>query len=191
MEKLFITARRYSNPEKHRTKFFAVRYGNVFGSSGSVIPKFIQQINNNEKITITDPNMTRFSITMNQALDFILKATKNGHGAEIFIPKVKTYSLQQIIDILSNLTNTKEHAIIGMRPGEKQHESLINSDEMRSAWSYENMFMLLNELHDDKNLEKTYPGIKKVKDLDVYSSDKAESLTVDEITNNIKDLQLL
>ncbi len=191
MEKLFITARRYSNPEKHRTKFFAVRYGNVFGSSGSVIPKFIQQINNNEKITITDPNMTRFSITMNQALDFILKATKNGHGSEIFIPKVKTYSLQQIIDILSNLTNTKEHTIIGMRPGEKQHESLINSDEMRSAWSYENMFMLLNELHDDKNLEKTYPGIKKVKDLDVYSSDKSESLTMDEITNNIKDLQLL
>ena len=191
MEKLFITARRYSNPEKHRTKFFAVRYGNVFGSSGSVIPKFIQQINNNEKITITDPSMTRFSITMNQALDFILKATKNGHGSEIFIPKVKTYSLQQIIDILSNLTNTKEHTIIGMRPGEKQHESLINSDEMRSAWSYENMFMLLNELHDDKNLEKIYPGIKKVKDLDVYSSDKAESLTMDEITENIKDLQLL
>ena len=191
MEKLFITARRYSNPEKHRTKFFAVRYGNVFGSSGSVIPKFIQQINKNEKITITDPNMTRFSITMNQALDFILKATKNGHGSEIFIPKVKAYSLQQIVDILSNLTKTKEHTIIGIRPGEKQHESLINSDEMRSAWSYENMFMLLNELHDDKNLEKTYPGIKKVKDLDVYSSDKSESLTMDEITNNIKDLQLL
>jgi len=191
MEKLFITARRYSNPEKHRTKFFAVRYGNVFGSSGSVIPKFIQQINKNEKITITDPNMTRFSITMNQALDFILKATKNGHGSEIFIPKVKAYSLQQIVDILSNLTKTKEYTIIGIRPGEKQHESLINSDEMRCAWSYENMFMLLNELHDDKNLDKTYPGIKKVKDLDVYSSDKAESLTVDEITNNIKDLQLL
>ena len=191
MEKLFITARRYSNPEKHRTKFFAVRYGNVFGSSGSVIPKFIQQINKNEKITITDPNMTRFSITMNQALDFILKATKNGHGSEIFIPKVKAYSLQQIVDILSNLTKTKEHTIIGIRPGEKQHESLINSDEMRYVWSYENMFMLLNELHDDKNLEKTYPGIKKVKDLDVYSSDKSESLTMDEITNNIKDLQLL
>jgi len=191
MEKLFITAKRYSNPKKHRTKFFAVRYGNVFGSSGSVIPKFIQQINKNEKITITDPNMTRFSITMNQALDFILKATKNGHGSEIFIPKVKAYSLQQIVDILSNLTKTKEHTIIGIRPGEKQHESLINSDEMRSAWSYENMFMLLNELHDDKNLEKTYPGIKKVKDLDVYSSDKAESLTMDEITENIKDLQLL
>ena len=191
MEKLFITARRYSNPEKHRTKFFAVRYGNVFGSSGSVIPKFIQQINNNEKITITDPNMTRFSITMNQALDFILKATQKGHGAEVFIPKLKAYSLQQIHDILSNLTNAKDHEIIGMRTGEKQHELLINSDEMRYAWSYDNMFVLLNELHESENLEEVYPGIKKIEDLDVYSSAKTQQLSTEEITENIKDLQLL
>jgi hypothetical protein len=62
---------------------------------------------------------------------------------------------------------------------------------MRYAWSYENMFMLLNELHDDKNLEKIYPGIKKVEDLDVYSSDKTQLLSTEEITGNIKDLQLL
>ena len=191
MEKLFITAKRYSNPKKHPTKFFAVRYGNVFGSSGSVIPKFIEQINNNKKITITDPTMTRFSITMNQALDFILKATQKGHGAEVFIPKLKAYSLQQIHDILSNLTNAKDHEIIGMRTGEKQHELLINSDEMRDAWSYDNMFVLLNDLHESKNLEEVYPGIKKIKDLDVYSSAKTQQLSTEEITENIKDLQLL
>jgi UDP-N-acetylglucosamine 4,6-dehydratase/UDP-glucose 4-epimerase len=191
MEKLFITAKRYSNPKKHPTKFFAVRYGNVFGSSGSVIPKFIEQINNNKKITITDPTMTRFSITMNQALDFILKATQKGHGAEVFIPKLKAYSLQQIHNILSNLTNAKDHEIIGMRTGEKQHELLINSDEMRYAWSYDNMFVLLNELHESKNLEELYPGIKKIEDLDVYSSAKTQLLSTEEITGNIKDLQLL
>ena len=191
MEKLFITAKRYSNPKKHPTKFFAVRYGNVFGSSGSVIPKFIGQINNNEKITITDPTMTRFSITMNQALDFILKATQKGHGAEVFIPKLKAYSLQQIHNILSNLTNAKDHEIIGMRTGEKQHELLINSDEMRDAWSYDNMFVLLNELHESENLEEVYPGIKKIEDLDVYSSAKTQQLSTEEITENIKDLQLL
>ena len=191
MEKLFITAKRYSNPKKHPTKFFAVRYGNVFGSSGSVVPKFIGQINDNKKITITEPKMTRFSITMNQALDFILSATEKGQGAEIFIPKLKAYSIQQIYDILSNLTNAKDHEIIGMRAGEKQHELLINSDEVRYAWSYENMFMLLNELHDSKNLEKTYPGIKKYENLDAYSSNKAQVLTTDEIAANIKDLQLL
>ena len=191
MEKLFITAKRYSNQKKHPTKFFAVRYGNVFGSSGSVIPKFIEQINNNEKITITDPTMTRFSITMNQALDFILKATQKGHGAEVFIPKLKAYSLQQIHNILSNLTNAKDHEIIGMRTGEKQHELLINSDEMRYARSYDNMFMLLNDLHESENLEELYPGIKKIEDLDVYSSAKTQQLSTDEITENIKDLQLL
>ena len=191
MEKLFITAKRYSNPKKHPTKFFAVRYGNVFGSSGSVIPKFIEQINNNKKITITDPTMTRFSITMNQALDFILKATQKGHGAEVFIPKLKAYSLQQIHNILSNLTNAKDHEIIGMRTGEKQHELLINSDEMRDAWSYDNMFVLLNELHESENLEEVYPGIKKIEDLDVYSSAKTQQLSTEEITENIKDLQLL
>ena len=191
MEKLFITAKRYSNPKKHPTKFFAVRYGNVFGSSGSVIPKFIEQINNNKKITITDPTMTRFSITMNQALDFILKATQKGHGAEVFIPKLKAYSLQQIHDILSNLTNAKDHEIIGMRTGEKQHELLINSDEMRDAWSYDNMFVLLNDLHESENLEEAYPGIKKIEDLDVYSSAKTQQLSTEEITENIKDLQLL
>jgi len=191
MEKLFITAKRYSNPKKHPTKFFAVRYGNVFGSSGSVIPKFIEQINNNKKITITDPTMTRFSITMNQALDFILKATQKGHGAEVFIPKLKAYSLQQIHNILSNLTNAKDHEIIGMRTGEKQHELLINSDEMRYAWSYDNMFVLLNELHESENLEEVYPGIKKIEDLDVYSSAKTQQLSTEEITENIKDLQLL
>ena len=191
MEKLFITAKRYSNPKKHPTKFFAVRYGNVFGSSGSVIPKFIEQINNNKKITITDPTMTRFSITMNQALDFILKATQKGHGAEVFIPKLKAYSLQQIHNILSNLTNAKDHEIIGMRTGEKQHELLINSDEMRYAWSYDNMFVLLNELHESENLGEVYPGIKKIEDLDVYSSAKTQQLSTEEITENIKDLQLL
>ena len=191
MEKLFITAKRYSNPKKHPTKFFAVRYGNVFGSSGSVIPKFIEQINNNKKITITDPTMTRFSITMNQALDFILKATQKGHGAEVFIPKLKAYSLQQIHNILSNLTNAKDHEIIGMRTGEKQHELLINSDEMRDAWSYDNMFVLLNDLHESENLEEVYPGIKKIEDLDVYSSAKTQQLSTEEITENIKDLQLL
>jgi UDP-N-acetylglucosamine 4,6-dehydratase/UDP-glucose 4-epimerase len=191
MEKLFIAAKRYSNPKKHPTKFFAVRYGNVFGSSGSVIPKFIEQINNNKKITITDPTMTRFSITMNQALDFILKATQKGHGAEVFIPKLKAYSLQQIHDILSNLTNAKDHEIIGMRTGEKQHELLINSDEMRDAWSYDNMFVLLNDLHESENLEEAYPGIKKIEDLDVYSSAKTQQLSTEEIIENIKDLQLL
>ena len=94
MEKLFITASNYLDNQKHKTKFIALRYGNVLGSSGSVIPKFINQIKENKKITITEPSMTRFSITMDEALDFILNSTKIGKGSEKFIPKLKAYLVQ-------------------------------------------------------------------------------------------------
>ena len=89
MEKLFVTANNYLDPKKHPTVFIALRYGNVVGSSGSVIPKFVEMLKTKKKITITDLNMSRFSITMNEALDFILKSAEIGKGSEIFIPKLK------------------------------------------------------------------------------------------------------
>ena len=87
MEKLFVSANNYLNEDRHPTKFIAVRYGNVLGSSGSVVPKFIELIKNKKKITITSPEMTRFSITMDEALNFILNALYHGKGSEIFVPK--------------------------------------------------------------------------------------------------------
>ena len=78
MEKLFVTADNYLDKKRHKTKFISLRYGNVLGSSGSVIPKFIQQIKSKQKLTITSPEMTRFSITMDEALDFILSSTFAG-----------------------------------------------------------------------------------------------------------------
>ena len=82
MEKLFVTANNYLNKKRHKTKFIAVRYGNVLGSSGSVVPLFINQIKNKHRVTITDDKMTRFSITMNEALNFILESTLVGKGSE-------------------------------------------------------------------------------------------------------------
>ena len=89
MEKLFVGANNYLNGEKHRTIFLAVRYGNVLGSSGSVIPKFIEQIKANKQVTITDPKMTRFSITMNEALDLIPTPNSKSSAAN-FSSSVKT-----------------------------------------------------------------------------------------------------
>ena len=115
MEKLFVTAQRYSNPKKHRTIFSAVRYGNVFGSSGSVIPKFIEQIKNNQKITMTDPEMTRFNITMNDALDFILKSASHAKGTEIFVPKLKSYVLSDIKNAINELlSDTGSESILSL-----------------------------------------------------------------------------
>jgi len=191
MEKLFVNAQHYSNPKIHPTKFFAVRYGNVFASSGSVIPRFIDQIKKQEEITITDKKMTRFSISMEQALDFILKATEIGRGTEIFIPKLKSYSLEQIYRVLSQLAETKNEKIIGIRPGEKLHELLINFDEMRYSWEYQNLYMILNWQFDETYLNTNYPGIKKFDSSETYSSHNAEQLTDDELKNNIKNLELL
>ena len=191
MEKLFVNAQQYSNPKKHPTKFFAVRYGNVFGSSGSVVPKFIEQIKNNENLTITDYDMTRFSITMEQALDFVLKTTQLGNGTEIFIPNIKSYSLKQIKKVLSDMTKIPSEKVIGIRPGEKLHETLINSDETRSAWNYEGLYMILNWEFDDKYLQQTYPGISKFEKMDSYSSNNVDRLTDDELKKNISQLGLL
>ena len=193
MEKLFVTALRYSNPEKHRTKFFAVRYGNVFGSSGSVIPKFIEQIKNGEKITVTDPTMTRFNITMDEALDFILNATKTGKGSEIFIPKLKSYDMSLLLDTLSDLYGELNQDIIGIRPGEKLHETLINHDEIRYTWEIENMYMLANphyKLFNDNDIMGTYDGITKTDNIDTYSSDIAERISKNELKTKIQNLGL-
>ena len=191
MEKLFINAQQYSNPKKHPTKFFAVRYGNVFGSSGSVIPKFIDQIKNNQSLTITDEKMTRFSITMQQALDFILKATELGNGTEIFIPLLKSYNLEQVKNTLFDLCGTSDSKIIGIRPGEKLHETLINFDEMRSAWIYNDLYVILNEGFSSEYLQNTYPGLTKLENISTYSSDNSEKMSNDELKQTILDSNLI
>jgi len=131
MEKLFVSANNYLSIKRHQTKFITARYGNVFGSSGSVVPKFIEQIKSKQNVTITDPNMTRFSITMKQALDFILNALKFGKGTEIFVPNLKAYSILTVKDALSEIYGQIKQEIVGIRPGEKLQETLIDKDEMR------------------------------------------------------------
>jgi len=186
MEKLFVTAKYYSNPKKHPTQFIAIRYGNVFGSSGSVVPKFIQQIKKKQKITITDPNMTRFSISMNEALDFIFNATNSGKGTEIFIPKLRSYSLRDLKDAITELFSDTGEEIIGIRQGEKLHETLINFDEMRNAWEYKNMYMISEHLSKD-HIHKTYSDIKKIEGMDTYSSDKVEKISKNELKQIIQN----
>ena len=194
MEKLFVTANNYLDPKKYPTKFIAVRYGNVFGSSGSVIPKFVEQIKNQKKITVTDSEMTRFSITMNEALDFILKASEFGQGSEIFLPKIKSYTINTIKEALIEILGNYEENIIGIRPGEKLHETLISNEEIRYAWEYNNMYMITNPLypmfHPDI-IDNNYNGIKKIINMDSYSSDKVDKINKMELVEIIKKSNLL
>ena len=194
MEKLFVAAKNYLNPEKHRTVFLAVRYGNVLGSSGSVIPKFIEQIKANKPVTITDLKMTRFSITMNEALDFILNATKVGKGSEVFIPKLCAYNIADVKNALIELLSDTGEKIIGIRTGEKLHETLINEDEIRYSWEFKNMYMITNPLYSlftDKNIKESYQGIKKIEDMQKYSSNVVEKIPVKNLKTIIKNAGLL
>ena len=193
MEKLFVTAKNYLKKERHQTKFIALRYGNVLGSSGSVIPKFIDQIKNKEKLTITDSSMTRFSISMNEALDFILKATEIGKGSEIFVPKLKAYSILDVKDALFELLGETEEQVVGIRPGEKLDEVLINKDEMKYTWEYQNMYMVINpsvQQHMPSLLDE-FSEKKKIETMDVYSSDLVEKISKDNLKKIFTDSKLL
>ena len=194
MEKLFVSANNYINTEKHRTKFVAVRYGNVLGSSGSVIPRFIDLIKKNRPITITDSDMTRFTITMDEALEFILNATIFGKGSEIFIPKLKSYEMSTLIESLNELCGEIKQEFVGIRPGEKFHETLINHDEILYAWQINDMYMLANphyQLFNDQDILENYPGIKKITEMKSYSSDTTEKITKQELKEKILELGLI
>ena len=190
MEKLFISANNYLNIDRYRTQFLAVRYGNVFGSSGSVIPKFLEQVKKSKKITITNESMTRFSITMDQALDFILDSTQNGKAGEIYVPKLKGYSILQIKDVFQELFGNCDIENIGIRPGEKLHEVLINQEEMRYCWDLEQKFMISNPSVKDDDIINAYNSkIKKNSNLESYTSENTEKMSSEEIKKLILEFE--
>ena len=188
MEKLFVAA----NPElPKKTKFIALRYGNVLGSSGSVVPKFIKQIREKQKITITDPNMTRFSVTMSETLDFILESTFLGKSSEVFVPKLRAYSIMDLKDALIELVGEAQEEVISIRPGEKLHETLINTDELRYTWEFDNKYIIFSPFREINEIKAGYPGIKKLEMSDSYSSNSVEKISKNELKTIIEESGLL
>lgn len=124
-EKIFIQANAYSGPRK--TKFACVRYGNVIGSNGSVVPLFIEQRKNGE-LTITDEGMTRFWITLEQGVELVIKCIREMEGGEIFVPRIPSV---KVTDLADAIAPDAKKRIIGIRPGEKMHEMLVSADEAR------------------------------------------------------------
>jgi len=191
MEKLFTTASNYLDKDKHKTKFISLRYGNVLGSSGSVIPKFIQQIKANKKITITDPEMTRFSITMDEALDFILDSTMSGKGSEVFVPKLRAYKIDDVKVALQELISNTGEEKIPVRQGEKFHETLINTDEMRTALESESKYMILQREISDQEINEQYPGFRRITLTEPYSSNTVEKIPINELKDILSKSSLL
>jgi len=191
MEKLFVSANFFTISQKHKTKFIAVRYGNVLGSSGSVLPKFIQIVKDGKKIPITDYGMTRFSLTMNDALNFILESTFLGKGSEVFVPKLHAYSIIDLKNSIIELLKDTGEKHISIRPGEKLHETLINFDETRHTWEYDNKYVIFNPLKTESEIKKHYPGAKKAIFINSYSSEHVEKITVKELKKIIRKTNML
>jgi UDP-N-acetylglucosamine 4,6-dehydratase len=135
-EKLFIQSNAYA--ARTATRFSCVRYGNVVGSRGSVIPIFLMQ-RSNGRLTLTDERMTRFWLTLEQGVRFVIRCTEQMHGGEVFVPKIPS---TRIADLAQVIAPGVEHEVVGIRPGEKLHEVLINEDEARSTIEMEDMFVV-------------------------------------------------
>ena len=143
-DKLFTSANFFKG--KKDCKFSVVRYGNVMGSRGSVIPLFIEQKRKQNYFTITDKLMTRFNITLDEAANFVLFCFKIMKGGEIFVPKIPSY---RILDVLKSIKNNPKIKYIGIRPGEKLDEELITESDSKNAVEKSKYFII-------------YPSYKKV-----------------------------
>lgn len=173
MEKLFIQANVYTSSKK--TKFSCTRYGNVVGSRGSVIPLFMDQKETGE-ISITDERMTRFWITLEQGVNFVIKCIDRMSGGEIFIPKIPTMKIMDIADAIAPEAKRK---IIGIRPGEKINEVLLTSEEATHSKEFDEFFAVEPEfpfwgkfnLKDGKPLPRDF---KYTSDNDKWTLSKEE-----------------
>ena len=135
-EKMFVQANSYSGAQD--TRFSCARYGNVVGSRGSVVPVFLEQ-RKTGKVTVTDPRMTRFWITLEQGVRFVINCIENMHGGEIFVPKIPSMKL---VDMAQALAPECETRFVGIRPGEKLHEVLVSEDEARNTLELDDMFVI-------------------------------------------------
>jgi UDP-N-acetylglucosamine 4,6-dehydratase (inverting) len=135
-EKLFVQGNSYVGPGA--TRFACVRYGNVVGSRGSVIPLFREQARTGE-ITLTDLRMTRFWITLTQGVEFVLSCTERMQGGEVFVPKIPSMRLTDLAEAIAPGSKRK---VIGIRPGEKLHEALLTEDESRHALEFSDRYLI-------------------------------------------------
>jgi len=184
-DKLFIAANNYAG--KHDIKFSVVRYGNVMGSRGSVIP-FFKNKKESGTLPITDKRMTRFNITLQDGVNFVLQCLDKMWGGELFVPKIPSY---KIMDVAKAIAPNCKHEIVGIRPGEKLHEEMITETDAFNSVEFEKYFVILpsTELWNiDKFINESNSSIGKRCEFGFsYSSEKnMHFLSVNELRNLIK-----
>jgi len=181
MEKVAIAKGRQLG-ENAVTTISCTRYGNVMASRGSVIPLWIEQMKDNKVITLTDPNMTRFMMTLADAVDLVLYAFENGHNGDLFVQKAPAATLTVLAEALKQLYHKNtEVKIIGTRHGEKLYETLVAREEMARAEDMGNYFRIPCDTRD-LNYDKYFKdGQEKVSLIEDYHSHNTTRLSVEEM----------
>ena len=177
-DKLFVAGNAYSG--EHPTKFSVVRYGNVMGSRGSVIPYF-NSIKDTGVIPITDPEMTRFMISLKQGVELVWNAFEDMIGGEIYVKKIPS---MKVIDLAEVIAPEAKQEIIGIRPGEKIHEQMIGVEDALTTYSYDEYFKILPSINNWQDDKERIKNGKKVKSLFSYNSkDNDEWMSREELAN--------
>jgi len=187
-DKLFIAANNYRGNKK--IKFSVVRYGNVMASRGSVIPYFLT-LKSNDHFPITDKRMTRFNITLDEGVDFVMSCFDKMWGGEIFVPKIPSY---KITDVVKAINTNAKIKIIGVRPGEKLHEIMITKDDSVNTLEFKKYFVILpsSDLWEVKkfiNKDKKDKGKFMKYGFEYSSSDNSNFLNVSKIKKLINTLK--
>jgi UDP-N-acetylglucosamine 4,6-dehydratase/5-epimerase len=181
-DKLFVAANAYSG--EHGTKFGVVRYGNVMGSRGSVIP-FFASIKDSGTIPITDDRMTRFMISLEEGVDLVLKAFSDMEGGEIYVKKIPS---MKVTDLARVVAPEAKHEIVGIRPGEKLHEQMIGEEDAHFTYEYDDYFKILPAINSWNSDIKRIKNGKKVPENFVYSSENnPDWMTDDDLKNWISN----
>jgi len=182
-DKLFIAANNIKGNKD--IKFSVVRYGNVMGSNGSVIPFFLKK-RNEGVLPITNPNMTRFNISLNDGVEMVLHALDTAWGGELFVPKIPSY---KILDVAKAIGPDCEHRIIGIRPGEKIHEEMITSSDSFTTYDVDKYYVILPQLPiwNIESFIKEFNATKVPEGFNYSSGDNTEWETIDSLRKLISE----
>lgn len=179
MEKVIVAKSR--NVDKTKTVICGTRYGNVMASRGSVIPLFVDLIKDGKPLTITDPNMTRFMMTLDDAVDLVLYAFEHGNNGDIFVQKAPAATIETLAIALKDLLKLPEHPvnIIGTRHGEKLYEALLSREEMVAAEDMGSYYRVPPDLRDLNYGKYVEQGDQRISQVEDYNSHNTERLDVE------------
>jgi UDP-glucose 4-epimerase len=190
MEKFMVAKARMQGPNE--TVLCATRYGNVMASRGSVIPLFVQQLREGKPLTVTDPNMTRFLMSLEDSVDLVLHAFKHGRHGDIFVQKAPASTVGDLAAALQQLFSSESAIkVIGTRHGEKLYETLLSREEIGKAEDMGDYFRVPMD-DRDLNYNKFFvEGESRVSNLDDYTSHNTRRLNVGQVKDLLTELNFI